>query len=126
MNLLDWDASDLSEALAARRISAVELMQATLARIEAVNGKVNAIVLLGDRDTLLAEAQAALLTALRACAAHWVIVSNEVGQGIVPENAMARQFREAQGRLNIALAAEADTVVQVVVGLPQLLKGEMP
>ena len=44
----------------------------------------------------------------------------------MPENAMARQFREAQGRLNIALAAEADTVVQVVVGLPQLLKGEMP
>ena len=59
MNLLDWDASDLSEALAARRISAVELMQATLARIEAVNGKVNAIVSLRDRDTLLTEAQAA-------------------------------------------------------------------
>ncbi|MEM5541985.1 amidase [Sulfitobacter sp. AS92] len=59
MDLLDWDASDLSEALAARRISAVELMQATLARIEAVNGEVNAIVSLRDHDTLLAEAQAA-------------------------------------------------------------------
>ncbi|HIF76253.1 MAG TPA: amidase, partial [Sulfitobacter sp.] len=56
MDLLDWDASDLSEALVARRISAVELMQATLARIEAVNGKVNAVVSLRDRDTLLAEA----------------------------------------------------------------------
>ncbi|WP_411976070.1 bifunctional adenosylcobinamide kinase/adenosylcobinamide-phosphate guanylyltransferase [Sulfitobacter faviae] len=74
----------------------------------------------------LEAAQAQLLQALRGCAAHWVVVSNEVGQGIVPENAMARQFREAQGRLNIALAAEAETVVQVVVGLPQLLKGEMP
>ena len=79
--------------------------------------------LMENSDLIAAQAQ--LLTALRACAAHWVIVSNEVGQGIVPENAMARQFREAQGRLNIALAAEADTVVQVVVGLPQLLKGEM-
>lgn len=71
-------------------------------------------------------AQSQLLDSLRGCAAHWVIVSNEVGQGIVPDNAMARQFREAQGRLNIALAAEAETVVQVVVGLPQLLKGELP
>ncbi|KKL51260.1 hypothetical protein LCGC14_2297270 [marine sediment metagenome] len=77
-------------------------------------------------DLASAEAQAALLDALRGCAAQWIIVSNEVGQGIVPDNAMARQFREAQGRLNIALAAEAETVVQVVVGLPQLLKGEMP
>ena len=58
MDLLDWDASDLSEALVARRISAVELMQASLARIEAVNGKVNAVVSLRDRDTLLAEAEA--------------------------------------------------------------------
>ena len=55
-----------------------------------------------------------------------VIVSNEVGQGIVPDNAMARQFREAQGRLNIALAAQAEVVVQVIAGLPQVLKGKLP
>ena len=73
-----------------------------------------------------AQAQAALIAALRACAAPWVIVSNEVGQGIVPENALARRFREAQGRLNIALAAEADLAVQVVAGLPQVLKGRLP
>lgn len=54
-----------------------------------------------------------------------VIVSNEVGQGIVPENAMARAFREAQGRLNISLAARADLVVQVIAGLPNVLKGEL-
>jgi len=71
MELLDWDASDLSEALAARRISAVELMQATLAQIEAVNGKVNAIVSLRDRDTLLAEAQAAD-TSPRKCWLHGI------------------------------------------------------
>ena len=57
MELLNWDASELSEALAARKISAVELMQATLDRIEAVNGKVNAVVSLRDRDALLAEAE---------------------------------------------------------------------
>ena len=55
-----------------------------------------------------------------------VIVSNEVGQGIVPEHAMARSFREAQGRLNISLAKRADLVVQVVAGLPNVLKGTLP
>ena len=55
-----------------------------------------------------------------------VIVSNEVGQGIVPENALARQFRALQGRLNRRLAARADLVVQVVAGLPVVLKGQLP
>jgi adenosylcobinamide kinase/adenosylcobinamide-phosphate guanylyltransferase len=49
-----------------------------------------------------------------------------VGWGIVPENALARRFRDAQGRLNQALAAEADLVVGVMAGLPFVLKGQMP
>ena len=69
--------------------------------------------------------QTRLIAALRACAAPWVIVSNEVGQGIVPENALAREFRIAQGRLNVALAAEAGRAVQVIAGLPQVLKGSL-
>ena len=74
----------------------------------------------------LPQAEAALVAALRSCAAPWVMVSNEVGQGIVPDNALARQFRNAQGRLNIALAAEAELVVQVVAGLPLVVKGALP
>jgi len=70
--------------------------------------------------------QTALLGMISDCRGDLVIVSNEVGQGIVPDNALARQFREAQGRLNIALAAQADTVVQVIAGLPLMLKGEHP
>lgn len=67
-----------------------------------------------------------LLEALRQCPAPWVIVSNEVGHGIVPDNRLARQFRDAQGRLNIALAREAALAVMVVAGLPQILKGDLP
>ncbi|WP_214648008.1 bifunctional adenosylcobinamide kinase/adenosylcobinamide-phosphate guanylyltransferase [Ruegeria lacuscaerulensis] len=80
--------------------------------------------LLADND--LDQAQADLLDALAGCRAPVIVVSNEVGQGIVPGNALSRRFREAQGRLNIALAAQADLVVQVTVGLPLVLKGQLP
>lgn len=78
-----------------------------------------------DNNDLVA-AQDGLLAALRACVAPVVVVSNEVGHGIVPTNALARQFREAQGRLNAALAGEAELVVFVTAGLPQVLKGALP
>ncbi len=78
-----------------------------------------------DRSEL-SDAQAALVDALDHSAAHIVIVSNELGQGIVPADPESRAFREAQGRLNIALAQQADLVVQVVVGLPNVLKGSLP
>ncbi|MDB3929742.1 bifunctional adenosylcobinamide kinase/adenosylcobinamide-phosphate guanylyltransferase, partial [Paracoccaceae bacterium] len=57
------------------------------------------------------------------CAGEVTLVSNEVGQGIVPDNALARQFRNLQGRLNQRLAVCADTVVFITAGLPSMLKG---
>jgi adenosylcobinamide kinase/adenosylcobinamide-phosphate guanylyltransferase len=69
------------------------------------------------------EATDALVTALSKRIAPCVIVSNEVGLGIVPENALARAFRDEAGRLNQKIAAVADKVVFVAAGLPLTLKG---
>ena len=79
---------------------------------------------------LLAEADiaaetAALLHALATCASPVVVVSNEVGWCIVPDNALARAFRDHQGRLNQQIAAQAGLVVGVMAGLPMVLKGAL-
>jgi len=55
-----------------------------------------------------------------------ILVSNEVGWGIVPENALARRFRDEQGRLNQRIAALADNVTLVAAGLPLVLKHTPP
>ena len=64
----------------------------------------------------------ALAASLPGLAGPVIIVSNEVGCGIVPDNALSRAFRDAQGRLNQALAAACDAVMLVTAGLPQRLK----
>jgi adenosylcobinamide kinase / adenosylcobinamide-phosphate guanylyltransferase len=53
-----------------------------------------------------------------------LIVTNELGMGIIPANPMARRFRDIAGRLNQKLAARADRVLLMVSGLPLTLKGE--
>ncbi len=80
-------------------------------------------LLLTDGDIATATDQ--LCAAIAQCAAPVVVVTNEVGHGIVPENALARAFRIEQGRLNQRLATQADRVVAVMAGLPFALKGTL-
>jgi adenosylcobinamide kinase/adenosylcobinamide-phosphate guanylyltransferase len=79
-------------------------------------------------NLLLAEApleseRAAFLDALPALPGRVLLVANEVGLGIVPENALARRFRDEQGTLNQAVAALCERVILVAAGIPLAVKG---
>jgi adenosylcobinamide kinase / adenosylcobinamide-phosphate guanylyltransferase len=74
--------------------------------------------LLGDRTEEIDR----LLAVLPTLPGFIVLVSNEVGCGIVPENALARRFRDEQGRLNQRIAALAGNVTLIAAGLPLSLK----
>ena len=78
-----------------------------------------------DAPPCFAAERAALLEALRAVRGiqgHVILVSNEVGSGIVPGNAVSRWFADEAGRLNQELAAACDAVTLIVAGLPLALK----
>ena len=76
-----------------------------------------------DRDIAAETAQ--LVDVLGGLQGRVVLVANEVGLGIVPDNALARAFRNQHGTLNQAVAAAADRVVFVAAGLPLALKGDL-
>ena len=82
-------------------------------------------------NVMLKEGQAAvekrkrqLLQSLAEAAGDVIVVSNEVGMGIVPDSELGRLFRDLQGWLNQDLASAADVVVFVIAGLPMVLKGD--
>jgi adenosylcobinamide kinase/adenosylcobinamide-phosphate guanylyltransferase len=81
-------------------------------------------VMLGGGD--VEQETAGLLAAIAAYPGPVIVVSNEVGWGIVPDNKLSRDFRDEQGRLNQRLAEAADLVAGVMAGLPMVLKGQMP
>ncbi len=74
-------------------------------------------------DSDVDAAGAALIAQLSSCSAQVVLVSNEVGLGIVPDNKMAREFRDHAGRLHQRIAAMADEAYFIAAGLPLKLKG---
>lgn len=83
-------------------------------------------VLLKEGAPAIGPRKQALVEALKTAATGIIIVSNEVGMGLVPEYPLGRDFRDQQGWLNQDLAAIADTVLFVIAGLPMVLKGTLP
>ncbi|MGV8936858.1 MAG: bifunctional adenosylcobinamide kinase/adenosylcobinamide-phosphate guanylyltransferase [Allorhizobium sp.] len=78
-------------------------------------------LMMAERD--IAVESHRLVAALPELRARVVFVSNEVGLGIVPENHMARQFRDHAGRLHQMVAASASDVYFIAAGLPLKMKG---
>lgn len=72
------------------------------------------------------EALEELVDTMVQCPAPLVIVSNEIGQGVVPVDATTRAFRSAHGEMNQRLAGISDLAVLVSAGLPLVLKGALP
>lgn len=74
-------------------------------------------------EARVADLAAEVLAAGRARKGQLIMVANEVGCGLVPELALARRFRDLAGRCNQVMAHGADQVVQVVCGIPVIIKG---
>jgi len=75
-----------------------------------------------DDEAYIKESIRDLAEAVRSAACGVILVSNEVGAGIVPENRLARQYRDLAGWTNQAMAAACDRVVWTVAGIPVTIK----
>lgn len=82
-------------------------------------------VMLKEGSGSVATRKQQLIESLARCPVDVLLVSNEVGMGVVPEHELGREFRDLQGWLNQDIAATADTVVLAVAGLPLVLKGSL-
>ena len=133
----DTEMEEKIAAHRARRTAQWELKEAPLDLVEALSGLTSESCALIDcltmwlsnhllADTPLEPLETDLLKALSICPAKLILVTNEVGYSVVPENALARKFRTAQGQLNQRLAAAANKVVLVTAGLPLVLKSADP
>lgn len=80
------------------------------------------LVGVGVNDSTILTRVGTLLQAMRTVASRVIIVSNELGFGLVPAEPATRAFRDLAGRVNQAIAAEADEVHLVVTGLPLRMK----
>ena len=80
-------------------------------------------LILDDNDMDVSEAILRLTRSLKEAKCSVIIVSNEVGTGIVPENRLARLFRDNAGIVNQNVAACSDRVIWMVAGIPVSIKG---
>ena len=92
----------------------------------------NLILQLGDdlnetvATTAVSQELDALQKAIQYYERHWIIITNEVGLGIVPDNQLARIYRDLLGRANQQLSAIANQVIFMVAGIPMTVKDDTP
>lgn len=84
---------------------------------------INNLLMASDDTTKILKQIEGLIQAIEDANCPVVLVSNEVGAGIVPENLLARQFRDLVGSANQAVAGQVDQVIWVVAGIPVTIKG---
>jgi adenosylcobinamide kinase/adenosylcobinamide-phosphate guanylyltransferase len=77
-----------------------------------------------DRDPY--QEVCALLECLKRASCELILVSNEIGMGLIPENPLGRQFRDTAGQINQAVAEIADNVIFMVSGIPLKVKEFVP
>ena len=83
------------------------------------------LIMAGEPENQIFSRTEAFIEAIQRIPQSVIIVSNEVGYGIVPVNDIARQFRDIMGTVNQRLAACADVVIWTIAGLPQIIKGTL-
>jgi adenosylcobinamide kinase / adenosylcobinamide-phosphate guanylyltransferase len=81
------------------------------------------LLLRWDNESRIMEEVDRLSTAVKESRATLIVVTNEVGMGIVPDNPLGRRYRDLAGTANQRMAEVADTVVFMVSGIPIFLKG---
>jgi len=79
-------------------------------------------LMMAERDIFIETER--LISVLQKSQGPVVLVSNEVGQGVIPDNALARKFVDCAGRMNQVIAEASDRVVWVTAGIPNILKDE--
>lgn len=78
----------------------------------------------GEKTEGFRQMQEALMAVLKSLETPVILIGNEVGWGIVPENPLARTFRDLSGRLHQEIAQIADQVILMVAGIPMIVKGK--
>lgn len=118
-----------------RRRDGWETVEEPLAIADVIAARTDAVILvdcltlwlsnLMERGCDVETERARLCAAIGAAQAPLILVSNEVGLGIVPDSALAREFRDHAGRLNQRVAEACGRVVFMAAGLPLTLKGSL-
>jgi adenosylcobinamide kinase/adenosylcobinamide-phosphate guanylyltransferase len=117
----DWQTVeapvDLTQAIT------VSSRQADVLLVDCLTLWISNLLMEIEDDEIIAERIAGLTQSVASASSPVILVSNEVGGGVVPENKLARRFRDLAGTANQAVAEQADRVVWMVAGIPVQIKG---